>query len=84
MQGPTYMHIIFIQQVHTTVLHNPQLVEFIDGKPWIQKANYLHVNFLLCSGGWHPLTSMLLKGQLSLPRVGFLGKKYNMIKTLEA
>lgn len=45
---------------------------------------YLHVDFLLCSRGWHPLTSMLLKGQLSLPRVGFLGKRYNMIKILEA
>lgn len=45
---------------------------------------YLCVDFPLCSGSWHPLTSMLLNGQLSLPRVGFLGKRYNMIKTLEA
>lgn len=29
-----------------------------------------------------PLTSMLLNGQLLLPRVGFLGKRYNMDQTL--
>lgn len=50
LQGPTHMHSFLIQQVHTMVLHNPQLVEFIDGKPWIQKASCTYMWISYCAG----------------------------------
>ena len=52
LQGPTYMHFFFfIQQVHTAAVHTPQLVEVIDGKPWIQKAKCTYVWIFHCAGG---------------------------------
>lgn len=49
LQGPTYMH-FFIQQAHTVAVHTPQVVEVIDGKPWMQKAKCTYVWIFHCAG----------------------------------